>query len=208
MHVNGTVANLQLLDYGLNKLSDGLKPDNKKGKRAIQLLSYFSHPIDLGVQAIAYPLLRLANPFVTVGVNIKNGDLDKAIGNTLLIPGKLILAIPKAASYEIYQAIRLGLSIIGFNTLSNVLRGSEQTREFFVTRMQQEERLGLENYLNKKRWNIGERKICYLVQHKPEKFEYYLIKADQLIKDYENKKNFFQLFLITLWVLFGRKTKR
>lgn len=199
MDVKGTVANLRLLDYGLNLLSDTQIKSARChwGKHVIQLLSYFSHPVDLGVQMIAYPLLRLANPFVTVGVNLRNDKWGQAIGNTLLIPAKLLWAIPKIGGYESGRAVKLAVSIVGLNTMINVLNGCYQTRNFFKARIEWEQRLRIRNHINQKKWHIGERKICRLVGlHQPVNYQITSEKPIAvLVREYEaNRGSFLKVF--------------
>ena len=156
LNVSGTVKNLSLLDYQLNKCSHTkIKSDEKK--RALQWLSYFTHPIDLGVQAIAYPLLRLSNPFVTVGVHIANAattkdhkghQSGKVLKSTMAIPFKLVGAAIKIGFYEIGQIVKLAFSISGANTFINVARGKKQTDNFFLKRMKLEHKQQKANLAN------------------------------------------------------------
>lgn len=184
LHINGTIKHLKFLDYALNKYSHkkwGQK-QGSLGPHFIQLLSYFTHPIDVGVQALAYPALQAANPFVTLGVNIANKSLWKLPVNTLLIPVKLGLAVPKIFIFEAAKIVQLGWSILGFNTFNNVLiRGKRrkinlfglkfellsQTEKFFWNRRLEE--IAMERINGRREdFKLTPRKIKHLQKYMPQ----------------------------------------
>lgn len=124
-----TVKNFNYLDHRLN-----LKAEKSARQHAIQLLSYFTHPADLVVKSIAYPAFRVANPFITVGINLMNGKWTRAALSTVSIPHKLAIACIAIVNFQGQQGIRLLWSLSGANMASNVIRGAKQRNAFFAKR--------------------------------------------------------------------------
>lgn len=136
-----TTLNIQPLDYGLNRISETLPKSRlgKFGRHSIQIFSYITHPIDIGIQAIAYPLLRFTNPFICVGIDLANKEFKKAGINAILIPFSFLKGIIGTAIFELSQLIRLVWSISGANTAMNVYNGKYQSWDFFKQRRERDE---------------------------------------------------------------------
>lgn len=160
IQVNSTIGNFRPCDYGLNRLADKIQlaegDSNRRARainfaqHAIQCFSYITHPVDLGIQGISYPILLGLNPFITIGINIGNRTWKKALGGIPLLPVKLAMAVPKVIAYEGVKIVELAWSIFGFNALVNTIKGKKQTEIFFLKRIYEKNYVkGLNEYREK-----------------------------------------------------------
>lgn len=161
-----TVRNFSPCDHLLNLWAHGKKDG---AQRAIQLLSYFTHPTDILIQAVAYPAFRLINPFITMGINCANGDWDWVAASVFTIPVKEIVAVAAILNFEGKQGIRLIHSLLGLNTLSNVENGKKQTNAFFLKRVVAAHNVEAERE-NRKKQSLTPKKV-YQIMPIPDEFK-------------------------------------
>ena len=168
LYVKPTVRNFSPCDYGLNRLADSMK----KGQRAMQLFSYFTHPVDLLIQAAILPPLLLANPFVTVGINLAKKQWTRAVSNAFFIPLKLALSIPSIGFYEAKMAIKFIWSISGANTCVNVFKGEKQKNAFFLKQAYEDQFNELVNTTFRGALGLNHKKIIHITKvHIPKNYQ-------------------------------------
>lgn len=137
-----------------------------KWQNLIQLGSLFTNPIDKATQAAIYPIFRLINPFITIGINLKNKDLKKAYWSTVLLPVKEVIAMIAIFNFEGRQGIRLAWSLVGANTLINVAKGKKQRDSFFWRRLFVV-RLAEENSNHREKFNLTDKRVYLLSLSRP-----------------------------------------